>query len=72
VESVSGDLDVCFKGVQVIADLNLDLAAIGAVAGTGKAYVGFAARSGGACESHDITRWVLTEGSRLFFRVEVE
>lgn len=62
VEYVPGDLDLYFKGVQVIADLGVDLQALGAVDAAGRAYVGFAARAGGSYESHDITSWFLSEG----------
>lgn len=62
VDYVPGDLDVYFNNVLVIDSANVDLAAIGAVDASGKAYVGFSGRSGGEFEAHDVTRWLLTEG----------
>lgn len=62
VDYVPGDLDVYFNDVLIIDSVNVDLAAIGAIDASGKGYTGFAARTGGAFETHDITRWVLTEG----------
>lgn len=63
VDYVPGDLDVYFNDVLIIDSVNVDLAAIGAIDASGKGYTGFAARTGGAFEAHDITRWVLTEGA---------
>ena len=58
-----GDLDIDFNGVRVIDSFNLDLAASGAVDADGRAFAGFTARTGGAFEAHDVTRWFLTEGA---------
>lgn len=63
VDYVPGDLDVYFNDVLIIDSVNVDLASIGAIDASGKGYTGFAARTGGAFEAHDITRWVLTEGA---------
>jgi hypothetical protein len=63
VDYVPGDLDVYFNDVLIIANVNVDLAAIGAIDASGKGYTGFAARTGGAFEAHDVTRWTLTTGS---------
>ncbi|BCX47967.1 alpha-1,2-mannosidase [Haloferula helveola] len=57
-----GNLDVSFDGVTIVEDLDVDLSTIGAVNGTGTAFVGFGSRTGGVSENHDITSWVLTEG----------
>ena len=57
-----GTLDVFFQGVWVVRHLPVDLAAMGAVDGSGTGYVGFSARTGGLFEAHDITSWYLTEG----------
>ena len=62
VDYVPGDLDVYFNDVLIIDSVNVDLAAIGAIDASGKGYTGFAARTGGAFESHDVTRWTLSEG----------
>lgn len=62
IDYLPGDLDVYFNDVLIIDSVNVDLAAIGAVDASGKGYTGFAARTGGAFEAHDITRWILTEG----------
>ncbi|WP_226894923.1 L-type lectin-domain containing protein [Luteolibacter marinus] len=59
---VPNDLDVYFNNALVIDSLDVDLAALGAVDGSGTGYVGFSARSGGQFEAHDITSWFLTEG----------
>ena len=56
------DLDVYFNNALVVDSLDVDLAAIGAVDGSGTGYVGFAGRSGGLFEAHDVTSWFLTEG----------
>lgn len=60
VRHQSGLLTVWFDGVQIITDLAIDLAAIGAVNSEGKAFVGFGARTGGLSHATDITSWVLT------------
>ncbi len=60
---VPGALNVWFQGVQVIQDLAVDLAAIGAVDVNGEAFVGFMARTGGLSHNSDITEWFLTEGA---------
>ena len=62
VDYVPGDLDIYFNGVLIFDSINVDLVAIGAVNATGKGYAGFTGRTGGYFESHDITRWLLTEG----------
>jgi hypothetical protein len=62
VDYVPGDLDVYFNNVLVIDSASVDLAAIGALDASGKAYVGFSGRAGGQFEAHDVTRWLLTEG----------
>jgi hypothetical protein len=62
VDYVPGDLDIYFNDVLVVNSVNVDLVAIGAVNASGKGYTGFAARTGGAYEAHDVTRWTLSEG----------
>lgn len=62
VDYVPGDLDVYFNDVLIIDSVNVDLAAIGAIDASGRGYTGFAARTGGAFEAHDVTRWTLSEG----------
>lgn len=62
VDYVPGDLDIYFNDVLVVNSVNVDLVAIGAVNAAGKGYTGFAARTGGAFEAHDVTRWTLSEG----------
>jgi hypothetical protein len=62
VDYVPGDLDIYFNDVLVVNSVNVDLVAIGAVNASGKGYTGFAARTGGAFEAHDVTRWTLSEG----------
>jgi len=62
VEYLPGSLNVFFNNVTVIKALDIDLLDIGAVDADGNAFVGFAARTGGDFESHDITRWFLNEG----------
>ncbi|RYG15496.1 hypothetical protein EON82_26165, partial [bacterium] len=58
-----GLLSVDLDGVRVLNGLAVDLAALGAVNDEGEAYVGFAARTGGSSEAHDITSWTLTTGA---------
>ncbi len=62
VEYVPGDLDVYFNDVLVVDSVDVDLVATGAVDAAGKGYVGFSSRTGFYTESHDVTRWILTEG----------
>ena len=62
IDYVPGDLDLYFNGVLILPDINVDLAAIGAVNAAGRGYAGFTGRSGFFFESHDVTRWLLTEG----------
>ncbi|MDB6080097.1 MAG: hypothetical protein JWO82_3844, partial [Akkermansiaceae bacterium] len=57
-----GDLDIYVNGVLVIDSLAVDLGVIGAIDGQGTAYTGFTSRSGGAYESHDVTKWSLVSG----------
>jgi hypothetical protein len=47
-------------GIQVLADFAVDLETIGAVDGSGQAYVGFVARTGGWDQASDITSWSFT------------
>ena len=63
MDYVPGDLDLYFNGVLIFDSINVDLVAIGAVNAAGKGYAGFAGRTGFFFESHDITRWLLTEGA---------
>lgn len=55
-----GDLDISLNGLQVVSNLNVDLAAIGALDASNRAYVGFTARTGGSFECHDVTSWHFT------------
>jgi len=57
-----GDLDVYMTvapagEIQIIDSLDVDLGEIGAMNAAGTSIVGFTARTGGAFEAHDITRW---------------
>ena len=47
----------------IFDSINVDLVAIGAVNAAGKGYAGFTGRTGFHFESHDVTRWLLTEGA---------
>ena len=62
MDYVPGDLDLYFNGVLIFDSINVDLVEKGAVNAAGKGYAGFTGRAGGYFESHDITRWLLTEG----------
>lgn len=62
VTYLPGNLNVYFDGVQVAANLAIDLDAINAMDDAGTSYVGFTGRSGGWFEAHDVTGWVFTEG----------
>ncbi len=55
-----GDLDISINGIPVVSNLNVDLAAIGALDASNRAYVGFTARTGGSFECHDVTSWHFT------------
>jgi len=57
-----GALDVYFNGICVAQNIPVDLEDISAVDGTGKAYVGFTARTGGNVQSNDITDWKMRFG----------
>ncbi|MDB6076535.1 MAG: symbB [Akkermansiaceae bacterium] len=57
-----GSLSVYFEDILVVDHLAVNLATLGAVDATGTAYVGFASRTGGLAEAHDITSWSLTSG----------
>ncbi|MDQ8190704.1 discoidin domain-containing protein [Roseibacillus persicicus] len=62
----SGLLGLYLNQTPVITDLAVDLAGIGAVDESGKAYVGFSARTGGLFEAHDVTSWCYAEGEPVF------
>lgn len=55
-----GDLDISINGLEVVSNLNVDLAAIGALDASNRAFVGFTARTGGSFECHDVTSWHFT------------
>lgn len=59
---VPHNLDIYFDGIAVVQNLDVDLAAIGAVDSGGTAYVGFSSRTGGNVENSDITSWHLRSG----------
>ena len=52
-----GDLDVFVDGIQVLSNVNVNLANAGALVGPDSAYVGFGARTGASVENHDIKTW---------------
>ena len=54
---VPGDLDVIIDGVNVLSNVNVNLATAGALVDATSAYVGFGARTGGSTENHDIKTW---------------
>ena len=60
VRYVPGDLDVFINNIQIVTNLNVNLATTGALDGEGKAYVGFTSRTGGSFEAHDVTNWTFT------------
>lgn len=60
IRYVPGDLDVFINSIQVVSNLNLNLAATDALDEDSEAYVGFTSRTGGAFESHDVTSWFFT------------
>jgi len=65
VTYVPGDLDVYVDGVAVAQNINVDLSApsVAAVDGSGKAFVGFSARTGGNTQNSDITEWHVKSGN---------
>ncbi|GAA5483251.1 discoidin domain-containing protein [Haloferula sargassicola] len=62
VAYLPGNLNVYMDGIAVVTGLAITLEDCGAVHSDGKSWMGFAARTGGLAESHDVTRWVVTEG----------
>ncbi|MDB6080098.1 MAG: hypothetical protein JWO82_3845 [Akkermansiaceae bacterium] len=61
VYSAAGVMDVYVDGVRVVD--SLPVALDGATDAEGKAYVGFAAATGGFWQNSDITSWTLTSGT---------
>ncbi|WP_367871468.1 hypothetical protein [Luteolibacter sp. Populi] len=57
-----GHIDVYFEGIAVMQDVEVDLGEIGAVDGTGQAFVGFTARTGGNVQNSDIIDWRMSYG----------
>ena len=57
ISYVPGDLDIVIDGIAVLSNVGVDLATAGALIPSGKTYVGFGARTGGATENHDILTW---------------
>ncbi len=62
VDYAPGDMDIYINGVLVVDSLVVDLSTLGAVDGSGKAIVGFAASTGFFYETHDVSKWTLTSG----------
>ncbi len=58
-----GDLDIWVDGVQVLTDYDVDLGEINAVDGSGTAYLGFVAGTGGLKQASDITSWTFTSAA---------
>ncbi len=56
-------LNIDLDGIRILSGLAVNLDALGAVDELGTAFVGFAARTVGSGEAHDITSWKLTSGS---------
>jgi hypothetical protein len=59
---VPGDLDVYFDGVAIVQNVDVDLGEIGALDANGKAFVGFAGRTGGNVQNNDIQTWHMRYG----------
>ncbi len=57
-DGATGDISVRFDGGAPLT-ATVDLEAIGAVDGDGRAYLGFGARTGGATEFHNVLDWSL-------------
>lgn len=53
-------LNVWIDNIQILTNLSVDLAAIGAYNAEGKSWVGFGSRTGGYSQYNDITSWSLT------------
>ena len=62
VAYVPGDLDVLFDGTPVFQNIAVDLATVGAVDPSGEGWMGFASRTGGANEFHNVSRWYVEAG----------
>jgi hypothetical protein len=57
-----GHVDVYFEGIAVLQNVEVDLAGIGAVDASGKAWVGFTGRTGGNVQNNDIIDWQMAYG----------
>ncbi len=62
VPGTPGHIDVYFDGIAILQNVEVDLADIGAVDGAGKAFVGFAARTGANVQNNDIIDWKMGYG----------
>jgi len=58
-----GLMDVVIDEVLVLDDYAINLASLGAVDGSGSAYVGFISQNGGWSQSSDFLSWSLTPGA---------
>lgn len=57
-----GLLDIYLDDVAILQNIAVDLEAIGAVDAGGKAFVGFAGRTGGNVQNNEITDWRMSYG----------
>jgi hypothetical protein len=57
-----GHIDVYWDGVAVLQNVQVDLETAGAVDASGKAFVGFSARTGGYFQNNDIVDWQMSYG----------
>jgi hypothetical protein len=57
-----GHIDVYWDGVAVLQNVEVDLEEAGAVDSSGKAFVGFSARTGGYSQNNDIVDWQMNYG----------
>lgn len=62
VPGTPGHVDVYLDGIAVLQNVEVDLAGIGAVDGSGKAWVGFTGRTGGNVQNNDIIDWQMAYG----------
>jgi hypothetical protein len=62
VPGAPGHIDVYFEGIAVLQNVEVDLGEIGAVDASGKAWVGFTARTGGNVQNNDIIDWKMAYG----------
>src|SRR5262249_33175958 len=60
-----GSLDLYMDDQRVLSGFNVNLATLGVLDSSGKAFVGFTAATGGQGEEHDVLSWTLSAGGMI-------